>query len=247
MKLRATLAVTIAAALALAGPSTARALDPLATFDTAPKSKAKAKPRPPEEPASGTSSPGDAPPRPAEPRPVERDPVRFVVQLGADFGLTTAIRVDFYDGSSQSLKFNQGASVGAGLSVPTTPDGMLSTQAVIGVEYSTVSASNLSLTWLTFPLEVMEVVNAYPFRFGVGLSCLLAPSIKGTGSASAIDAKFKTSFGLLAEADLTFRNEANPRRPSWWLGVRYELQKVEAEAGGTSQADAVGVVLGAAL
>ena len=170
-----------------------------------------------------------------------------MVQVGADFGLNTAERVDFADGTYKELSFNQGGSIGVGISVPTTADGMFATQATIGAEYAVVNASNLSVTWLAFPLEVMEVVNAYPMRFGVGLSCLLAPSVTGTGAASIVDKKYETSLGLLVEADAIFRTLEKPRHPAWWIGVRYELQKVTQTTGGTQQADAVGLVWGAAL
>jgi hypothetical protein len=218
------------ATLALAAPTPTRAAGPLDTFGTAP--------------ASSGSTGFEQGPR----RTVGEDPVRFVVQVGADFGLTTAVPLVFEDGTEQDLMYNQGASIGVGLVGLSLADGLLGTQATIGVEYSTVAASNGSVRWLAFPLEVMEVVNLYPLRLGAGLSCLLAPTVKGDGEFSGIDAELKTSFGVLLEGSLIFRNENNPRHPAWWIGVRYEINRVQNTLGGpTDDANAVGLVLGGAL
>lgn len=227
-----TIARRLAAALALttlALTAPARAASPFDTFGTAPKSE-----------GSGFAE-GPA-------RAVGEDPVRFVAQLGVDFGQTRALELIFADGSTRDLNYNQGVSVGFGLSGLSLADGLLGTQATLGVEYSAVTGSNASVRWLAFPLEVMEVVNLYPLRVGVGLSCLLAPSIKGDGDLDYIDARFRPSFGALVEADLIFRRESDPRRPAWWIGVRYEVNAVRnVEGGPTDDASALGMVLGGAM
>jgi hypothetical protein len=222
---RSVLGAAVLAALSLLAAPAAHARDPLAGQDFQ---------------ESGA-------PRPSGPT-AEPTPAYFVLQAAADFGQTTAVKLLMSDGSTKTLRYNQGVSAAAGIMAVPLLEGRLMTQATIGVEYSALSASNQDVRWLAFPLEVMEVANLMPIRLGAGISCLLAPSLKAKGDLLSGEVKFKTSVGFLGEAGLTFRNEQNPRKPLWWITVRYEAQRIQAESGGpTDDASAFGVVLGGAL
>jgi hypothetical protein len=210
-------------AVALAGPAVVRARDPLSTFDTAPK-----------------ASPGAVP---------TSDPAaRFVIQSSADFGRTTALVGTYVDGTQKDLNLNQGFGLGVGFSTLYLAGGHLATQVVMGFEYSGVAGSNGALRWIAYPLEVMEVLDLGPVRLSSGISYLIAPRISGVGIASELEVKLENSLGWLGEADFLFHVDTSARRPTWWIGGRYERQRLRNRLGGPSvQADAIGLVVGSAL
>ena len=198
-------------------------------------------------PASAQTSPPSSVPPPLRaegPRP--EAPVQLVGQLGLDLGFEKLIGATMDDGSTSSLKANQGVNGSVGLAFLKLDGGRFATQATIGVEYSTISASNGSARWLAYPLEVMELAYLDPLRFGAGFSYLLSPSVKGDGFFDSIGTvPFKNSLGIVLEADWVLRAAQSARGARYTLGVRYVIQKLEAKAGGdVMDANAVGFTLG---
>ncbi len=200
----------------------------------------------PDEPTPPPAVPAvPAVPAPARFRPVANEPpVRFVLQMGADFGFETLLEVRMSDGSSRSIKANQGINGSIGAAFFPLDGGRFATQATIGIEYSGIQAANGSARWLAFPLDVIEFAYADPFRFGLGFSYLLAPSLAGDGVLSEFNVDLKNSLGIVFEGDCVWRRGgAGATRYSF--GVRYVWQKLEAERGGPAVgANAIGIVLG---
>lgn len=196
-------------------------------------------PLPPPPPGT-VLNPGAAPAaQPAEP------PVQLVGQLGLDFGFEKLLEVQMSDGSTRSITANQGVNGSVGAAFLKLAGGRLATQATLGVEYSGISASNGSARWLAFPFEVMEVAYVDPVRFGAGVSYLLAPSVSGSGVLDGFDAKFKSSLGLLFQADWVWRMPRNLRASRFTVGLRFVVQKLELKAGGPAfGANAMGIVAG---
>jgi hypothetical protein len=171
--------------------------------------------------------------------------VHFVGTFGADFGSTKLISVIMSDGSERSLKANQGVNGSLGIAFLKLGGGKFVTQATLGLEYSAVTASNGSIRWLAFPLEVMEFAYLDPVRLGAGISYLLAPSVKGEDFLDAYDVDFKSSPGLVLQADWVWRLKNNARGARMTFGARYVVQQVESkETGASIDANAFGLVLG---
>ena len=190
-------------------------------------------------PARPSSPPAAAP---ALPEP----PVNFVATFGADFGSTKLIEATMSDGSSKSLKANQGVNGSVGLAFLKLDGGRFATQATIGVEYSAINASNGGVRWLAFPLEIMEMAYLDPIRLGAGLTYLLSPSLKGDGFFAGLDIPLKNSAGLVLQADWVFRLKASPRSAKATVGARYVIQSLKADLPGAQSVDAnaFGIVLG---
>jgi hypothetical protein len=200
----------------------------------------------------GADSGAMAPPPAAAPTPassarpaVPEDPVHFVLTMGADFGSTKLVEATMSDGSTRSLKANQGFNAGAGASFLHLADNVFATQATIGFEYSAISATNGSIRWLAYPLEVMEFAYLDPVRLGAGLSYLLSPSVKGDGAATGLDVKFKSSAGLVFQADAVYRFKQSPRAGRMTVGIRYVVQSLEADLPGAQKinANAFGIAM----
>jgi hypothetical protein len=169
---------------------------------------------------------------PSAPRSTSGEPgVQFVVFGGYDIGSTTLLSATMSDGSSQSIKANQGLTASVGIATLKLLDGKLATQATIGIEGWSINAQNGDAQWLAFPLDVMEFAYLDPVRLGAGISFLLAPSLKGSGLLSALDVEFKNSLGLAFEGDWVFRLRG-ARGPRATLGGRFVFQKLEASSGG---------------
>lgn len=211
--------------------------------------------------ASAQAAPGGAAPRTAVPlpppppgtAPIARPPaaappepaVQLVGQVGYDFGFEKLVEAQMSDGSTQTLKANEGASGAMGAAFLKLAGGRLATQATIGIEYSAIKASNGSVRWLAFPLEVMEFAYLDPLRLGAGVSWLLGPSIKGNDFFEGLDLDLKNSLGLVFQADWVWRLPQNPRAGRFTAGVRFVWQKLEAKAGGPAfDANSFGLVVG---
>lgn len=194
------------------------------------------------------------PPPPAGTVPIQQRPpaaapaepaVQLVGQVGYDIGFEKLVEAQMSDGSTQTLKANEGASAAVGAAFLKLAGGRLATQATLGIEYSAIKASNGSVRWLAFPLEVMELAYLDPVRLGAGFSWLLGPSISGNDFFEGLDLDLKNSLGLVFQADWVWRLRGNPRAARFNAGVRFVWQKLEAESGGPAfDANSFGFVAG---
>lgn len=193
-----------------------------------------------------------ASPGPAASRPYgEPPPLKLVFQMSGDFGQTWIVKAQLVnsetgDTSSQTLYLNAGFGMSVGAAFLPLLDGLLNTQATVGFEGGEISASNGKATWLAFPLEVMEFVNLGPVRAGAGLSYLLSSRVRGYEFFEGYDFDFDPSAGFIMEADWTGVSEHHPRKPRFWLGLRYEIQPLVDQYGNRWDADAWGIVTGLA-
>lgn len=182
-----------------------------------------------------TASPPRAAAPPAPP-PVRA--ARFHVAFGFDFGLEEYARLEYDDGSEDSLDLNDGMVLSAGASFLPLLGGRLDTVAAVGIKYWSVGAENGSLSYLAFPVELLERARLHPrVRLGAGVALQLAPRVKGDGVVSDLGADAKHSLGLVFQGEGVF--QAGPAEFS--AGLRYVWQKLEAERGGPAvDASAIG-------
>lgn len=207
----------LAAALSLAGPALAQPALP-----------------PPHEPAALAAPP--------------QEPARSVALFGAlgyDYGFTKTVEARFADGSTQRLAANGGFALALGAGFFRVLEGRLETRATFGVKYDAIRAKNGSVTFLAFPLEVVELWNLAPLRLGAGLSLSLAPRLRGEGLAQGLDVDFEHSLGFLFQAEYVWR--LGPNR-AVLAGPRFLLQRMRAkDSGVVDGTNALGVQIGMTL
>jgi hypothetical protein len=198
--------------------------------------------------SAGLAAPARAQaPAPATAAAAER-PFTLLGGIGWDRGSARLLTVTLTDGTSQTLRANEGFyfEAGVGLLRYRLDAVSLETATTIGVKGWEVGASNGGLSYLAFPLEVLERVAVQQVRFGLGLSLLLAPRLSSSGVLAGNDVDLKDSLGLVVQAD--WIGKRVPGRPGFFLGGRFVWQKLEGRHGTAAvDANAVGVRLGLEL
>jgi hypothetical protein len=168
--------------------------------------------------------------------------IRPVILLGADFGGDTIINVPFTDGSSESVKANEGLLLGGGASI-LNESKTLELQVTLAYKLNMVIASNGDITWGRIPIELLAFYRAPRVRIGGGLTYHLSPELSGTGEASGLDVKFDNALGFVLEGDYLFAGEG-----SWsgaFLGLRFTSLKYKEKNFGTSfNSNGIGAQIG---
>ncbi|HET8538442.1 MAG TPA: hypothetical protein VFL83_01090 [Anaeromyxobacter sp.] len=181
---------------------------------------------------------------PPQPPPQER-PYTLVAGIGFDRGSEELVTVYLDDGSSQTLRANEGffLEVGLGFLKYRLQTVSLDTTTTIGVKGWNVGASNGSIKYLAFPFEIAERLTYQQVRFGAGLSILLVPKITSSGVLGGNDVDLKSSLGVLFQAD--WIGKRTPGRAGFYVGARFVWQKLEGEHGTAAvNANAFGIRTG---
>ena len=159
---------------------------------------------------------------------------RGLVRAGFDFGGDTLEVVAFADGTTETIKANEGFYISGGAAyIPETWN--LETEVTLGWKYTGVTASNGELKFTRFPLEALVF---YPWEFvrvGGGLAYHINPTLDRSGAVSGSDEDYDNAAGAIAQIDY---------RPSdnLTLGLRYTLLEY-SRAGGNSSADGIGITV----
>lgn len=150
--------------------------------------------------------------------------VRPVARIGFDFGGDNLITVPFTDGTSDSIRANEGFSIGGGALFRSD---LLHMEAEVTLSYkfTSVNARNGDVTWTRFPIDALVFYRLPQFRLGGGLTYHLSPSLDGSGAASNINATFDDALGFVLQADYLWT-------PRYTLGARYT--SVTYKTGGVS-------------
>jgi hypothetical protein len=195
-----------------------------------------------EPPSAGPpAAPSTAPPPTAAARPTTG---RFFLAVGYDLGGTKLVQAQLSNGTTPSITANGGFVAAAGVDVFPLGAERLRTRATLGVKYDAIKASNGSIAYIAFPLEVVELVELAPFRVGAGLSLSIAPSLSGSGVAEGIGASMENSLGVVFQGEHEWR-VGGQRGSALVLGPRVLWQRLRFEATGKAvDATAVGLYLG---
>jgi hypothetical protein len=235
----------VAAALVAALPGIARAGDdpgavsPPPEQDQPPGSVAPAVP--PASPPLGSEAPPAAPPPAAKQRPVH-----LVVTLGYDYGFEDLVTAVFSDGSTKTIEANGGFVLAVGATFLPLRGGEFETQATLGYKYDAIRATNATITYHAFPLEILEAWRRPPLRLAAGVSLALGSRVQGSGDASEVDVGLRNSLGLVGQAELTFPFARG--RARWAVGGRFIWQRLQLQEGGpATDANAAGLFLGLVL
>lgn len=140
--------------------------------------------------------------------------LKGVIGLGVDFGGDTLISGTYTDGSSWSVKANQGVAFYGGLVVVT---GDFETQATVGYKFGGPQANNGSVTLDSVPIELMEFYRTDYVRTGIGLAYQNSPklSVNVPGSLMNGTYTFNPALGTVFQIGLA------PRKMPFSLDLRY--------------------------
>lgn len=193
---------------------------------------------PPPEPAP--AAPPPAPPAVA-PAPAKGPPPRsprfitWVIEVGGDHG-TKDLYTLVFTNETMKVGANTGLFAQFGASFLPLADGRFRTQATIGVKWTGQEASNGSVDYAAWPLEVIETVEIPPLRLGAGLYALLSPTLKGKGFFEPLTTTFEDSYGWTVRGEYRWFGFVG-------IGLRYVSNRLVAKGGGSIPAPAFGFVL----
>lgn len=160
--------------------------------------------------------------------------VRPMLKAGYDVGGDTVVTAVFTDGSTKSIKANEGFYFGGGASILSDSKD-IETEVSLSYKFASINASNGSIDWTRFPLDVLVFYRLPQFRLGGGLTYHLSPKLSGSGPAGNINTKFDDSLGYVLQADYLLQKIT--------LGLRYT--SLEYKVGGASvKSDGVGITFG---
>src|SRR5690348_3696059 len=95
--------------------------------------------------------------------PARAAEIRPVARIGFDFGGDNLITVPFTDGTSDSIKANEGFSIGGGaLFVTGLPN--VEAEVTLSFKFTSVNARNGDVTWTRFPVDALVFYRFPRFR-----------------------------------------------------------------------------------
>ncbi len=159
--------------------------------------------------------------------------VRPMLKAGFDFGGDKLITVIFTDGSTKSINANEGLYFGGGVSILSDSKD-IETEVSLSYKTTGINASNGSVDWTRFPLEVLVFYRLPQFRLGGGLTYHLSPKLSGSGVTS-VNLTFDNSAGFVLQADYLLQKIT--------VGLRYTSLEYKL-GGGSVKSDGVGVTFG---
>jgi len=139
---------------------------------------------------------------------IENEPKLFV-QLGWDRGGDILAMAQYVNGPTVSIKANEGLILDLGVSIPlAVGSSWLETQIMVGMKYATSTGSNGSMSFVSFPVTVIEqLVLKYGITLGGGATYHFRPTLSGTGVLAAARLDMDNALGYLGQigysADIT--------------------------------------------
>jgi hypothetical protein len=161
--------------------------------------------------------------------------LRGVFVAGFDTGGDKLLTVTFTDGSSDSIRANQGLYAGGGISVLTDSKD-IEFQTTLAIKYDGVSASNGDATFTRIPLDALVFYRWEKFRVGAGLTYVMNPKVKTSGiPPTDLNVTLDNAVGGLLQADFLLGRVA--------IGLRYTALDYKFQ-GSTIKASGAGLTFG---
>ncbi len=153
--------------------------------------------------------------------------LRFVAGIGLTNGGKTLINATFTDGSTEKVTSGGLVHLYVGGEYSFTPN--IAVQANVGYHvHDTSPATNGSLTFSRVPVELLGYYKITDnVRLGGGARFVNSAKLKGTGVASDLNEKFKSTTGAVIEAEYLFTRNVG-------LKLRYVSEKYKFESDGYS-------------
>jgi hypothetical protein len=148
--------------------------------------------------------------------------LRFAAGIGLTNGGKTLINATFTDGTTEKVTSGGLVHLYVGGEYSFTPN--IAVQANVGYHvHDTSPATNGSLTFSRVPVELLGYYKVTDHvRLGGGLRYLSDARLKGTGVASDINVKFKSTTGAVIEGEYLFTRNIGVK-------LRYVSEKYKAE------------------
>ena len=161
--------------------------------------------------------------------------IKPVIRAGIDFGGDTLVTARFSDGSSRSIRANEGLYLGGGVSVINEARD-LELELTINYKFKTIHGSNGDIDWTSLPIDVLAFHRWSKVRLGGGLTYHLNSSVEGTGVASGLKGDFDDALGLVLQGDYLFGEKVA-------LGLRYTKINYRGPGLRDINGDGVGAVI----
>jgi hypothetical protein len=155
-----------------------------------------------------------------------------VFKAGLDFGGDTLVTAFFVDGSTDTIKANEGIVLGGGVAIFNDAK-TASLEATISWKYASISADNGEIEFTRFPVDALLFYNFPKARLGAGVTYHLNPDLKGSGVIGGLNVEFDNALGFIAQADYRASEKVA-------FGLRYTKLSYDV-AGATESMDANGV------
>lgn len=173
---------------------------------------------------------------------------RGLLTVGLDIGGDKLATFTYGNNQEKSFRAASLASVTMGL-WNRNPLGStdLSTRAVVGFKTAGLSASNASLSFSRWLLELSEFY-AFPesrFQAGAGLAYHFMGRLRGSGEATSFAASFKPSWAFFAQGEYHIAPDKNlflGIRDAW-IGLRLTTQSYRSNNNPQREIDATGLGL----
>lgn len=128
--------------------------------------------------------------------------VKPVFDAGFDFGGDTLISVPTTGsgGGTKTLKAGEGVYLGGGASILLDRKDV-EIEVTLSYKFSSISAQNGDIDWSVMPLDALVFYRMPRFRVGGGLTYQIGPTLKGSGVADGLRAKYDDALGVVVEGD----------------------------------------------
>lgn len=166
--------------------------------------------------------------------PAHAGELQGLAKTGLDFGGDELQTVTFVDGSTESIKANEGFYLAGGIGYVSS-DLTVESQLTLGWKYTSITGSNGDLSFTRYPLEALAFYAGESFRLGGGLTYHLNPKLDGGGVLAGMGRDLDNALGLLAQVDYRLGD-------SLAVGARYTFLEY-ARDGGDVRADGFGLTL----
>lgn len=157
----------------------------------------------------------------APPSPDYKHSFEWVLGLGADFGGEELGTVYYSDGSSASVKANNGIELNAGFIISNGEDSAFSTQMTLGYKSGGPRVWNRDVNWTAVPVEVIEYYSSGNTHMGLGISYQINPQLNVSLPSVNFTNKYNNAIGLVAQIGWA------PAREHYSIDLRYTAIKFQ--------------------
>lgn len=157
----------------------------------------------------------------------QKKPFRYLVGMGLTSGGDKLVTLGYSDGSTDSISAGSGLVFYGG--VDYRLNDIISLQGTLGYHFdSTKLASNGEATFSRWPLELLAYYHVKEaFRLGGGFRIVNGSKVEGSGIASAANASFTSTLGLVIEGEYLIG-------PTFGIKLRHVNEKYKVSGGSGS-------------